>query len=50
MSDWAEINAESERAIEEAIAEAAAHAPNCTCGAVDVVGASHLDWCEVDDA
>jgi hypothetical protein len=43
---WAEIGAESDRLIAQAIAEGRARTPNCTCGAVDIEGASCLEWCE----
>lgn len=43
--DWADIAAESDWAIDQVMAERRAHEAGCTCGAVDVEGASHLDWC-----
>lgn len=42
---WADLNAESDRVIDQAMAEAAART-DCICGAVDVPGASCLEWCD----
>jgi hypothetical protein len=42
MSD---IYKESQRVVDDAMDEARAMAPDCTCMAVDVEGASHLEWC-----
>jgi hypothetical protein len=44
---WDELIRESDRVIDQAMAEQRACESACTCGAVDVVGASHLDWCEI---
>lgn len=39
------IAAESDRVIEQAMAERRAYESGCQCGAVDVEGGTHLEWC-----
>ena len=51
MSDaqeWREAIAESNRVIDQALDQAASYL--CTCGAVEVPGATHLDYCESYEA
>ncbi len=46
MRDCDPVSRESDRVIARAMAERAAYESDCTCGAVDVEGASHLGWCD----